>query len=98
MWEGIEYEVGLAPAPRVESAGGIGDERSGSIRAPMPGKILRVAVAPGDRVEARSLLVVLEAMKMEHRIEAPGTGTVASVHAREGATVAGGATLVEIEA
>ena len=98
LWEGIEYNVGLAPAPQVESAGGIGDERSGSIRAPMPGKILRVAVAPGDRVEARSLLVVLEAMKMEHRIEAPGAGTVGTVHAREGATVAGGAALVEIEA
>ncbi len=98
LWEGIEYEVALAPAPQVESAGGIGDERSGSIRAPMPGKILRVAVAPGDRVEARSLLVVLEAMKMEHRIEAPGVGKVAAVHAREGATVAGGTTLVEIEA
>ncbi|MDH2908847.1 MAG: acetyl-CoA carboxylase biotin carboxylase subunit [Candidatus Eremiobacteraeota bacterium] len=97
LWEGIEYEVGLAPAPEVESAGGIGDERSGAIRAPMPGKILRVAVAPGDRVEARTLLVVLEAMKMEHRIEAPGGGTIAAVHAREGATVAGGATLVEIE-
>ena len=98
LWDGIEYDVGLAPPPEVESAGGIGSERSGAIRAPMPGKILRVAIAPGDHVEARTLLVVLEAMKMEHRIEAPGAGIVAAVHAREGSTVAGGATLVEIEA
>jgi 3-methylcrotonyl-CoA carboxylase alpha subunit len=70
----------------------------GSITSPMPGKVVAVAVAVGDAVSERDLLVVLEAMKMEHRIEATHDGTVRSVNVAPGAVVQGGATLVEIEA
>ena len=55
------------------------DLRAGGPTAPVPGRIVSVAVAPGDRVEAGDALVVLEAMKVEHRITAPEGGTVSEV-------------------
>ena len=71
---------------------------SGDVTAPMPGKIVSVAVTPGATVEQHALLLVLEAMKMEHRIEAPVAGTVREVRVAPGELVAGGATLVTIGA
>jgi biotin carboxyl carrier protein len=66
--------------------------------APMPGTVIRVDVAVGDRVEARRPLLVLEAMKMETPLTAPYDATVKAVHVEEGDRVAGGALLVELEA
>ena len=63
----------------------------------MPGTVIRVAVAAGDRVEPRQTLVVLEAMKMETPIASPYEAVVREVHVREGDRVAGGAVLVELE-
>ena len=57
------------------------------LRAPMPGLVVRVAVAPGDRVEAGDGLVVMEAMKMENELRAEQAGIVAEVHVDEGSTV-----------
>jgi 3-methylcrotonyl-CoA carboxylase alpha subunit len=71
---------------------------SGDVTAPMPGKIISVAVEPGAAVEQRALLVVLEAMKMEHRIEAPLAGTVTDVRVKPGELVTSGATLLTIGA
>jgi acetyl/propionyl-CoA carboxylase alpha subunit len=68
-----------------------------SVSAPMPGTVIRVAVAAGDEVRARQPLVVLEAMKMEIPVHSPFDGTVKAVHAVEGDQVAGGALLVELE-
>jgi pyruvate carboxylase len=62
----------------------------------MPGIVLRVLVAPGDPVEPRQPLVVLEAMKMETPLLAPFAATVSAVHVREGDRVAGGQLLVEL--
>jgi 3-methylcrotonyl-CoA carboxylase alpha subunit len=62
----------------------------------MPGKIVSVAVKAGDKVAERDLLIVLEAMKMEHRIEAARGGTVTAVAVAPGALVTGGATLLDI--
>jgi propionyl-CoA carboxylase alpha chain len=64
----------------------------------MPGGVVRVAVAPGDRVEAGQVLVVLEAMKMEHAVAAGGPGTVAEVAVAEGDQVETGRVLVVVEA
>jgi biotin carboxyl carrier protein len=64
----------------------------------MPGKIVSVNVRTGETVAARTLLVVLEAMKMEHRIEAPLAGTINDVRVAQGDLVTGGATLVVIGA
>jgi 3-methylcrotonyl-CoA carboxylase alpha subunit len=69
---------------------------SGEVTAPMPGKIVSVNVEPGAAVEQRALLVVLEAMKMEHRIEAPVAGTVNDVRVMPGELVKSGAVLVTI--
>jgi 3-methylcrotonyl-CoA carboxylase alpha subunit len=71
---------------------------SGTVTSPMPGKIVTVNVHAGESVAARALLVVLEAMKMEHRIEAPLAGTVTSVRVATGDVVPAGATLVTIGA
>jgi 3-methylcrotonyl-CoA carboxylase alpha subunit len=68
-----------------------------AITAPMPGRIARIAATAGDVVQERDLLVILEAMKMEHRIEAPRPGRVKAVHVSEGLLVKSGTTLVEIE-
>jgi acetyl/propionyl-CoA carboxylase alpha subunit len=88
-----------APAPDVDSAAhehaGAGGESR--VTAPMPGTVLKVGVAAGDRVEARDPLLVLEAMKMETPLHAPFDATVRSVHVEEGDRVAGGALLVELE-
>jgi len=65
--------------------------------APMPGKVVRVLVKPGDVVAARQAIVVVEAMKMENELRASRDGTVAEVHAHEGISVDAGALLVVIQ-
>ncbi len=73
------------------------DSEHSAVTAPMPGTVLRVFVADGDRVEPRQPLVVLEAMKMETPLVSPYAGTVLKVHVAEGDRVAGGTVLVELE-
>jgi biotin carboxyl carrier protein len=63
----------------------------------MPGKVIRVEVATGDEVRAGQVLVVLEAMKMEHTLRAPYGGTVGEVDCRAGDQVEAGAVLVVVE-
>ena len=62
----------------------------------MPGKIVRVNVGEGDAVEDGDELVVLEAMKMEHRVLAPQAGRVTEVRVAAGDTVEAGVVLVVI--
>jgi biotin carboxyl carrier protein len=76
------------------AGGGDGPQR---VTAPMPGKIVRVLVNAGDAVKARQALVVVEAMKMENELRAARDGTIAEVHAREGASVDAGALLIVIQ-
>lgn len=68
-----------------------------TLTAPMPATVLKVLVAPGDRVVSQQTLVLLEAMKMELPLRAPADGTVRLVHCRDGELVQPGATLVELE-
>jgi len=70
---------------------------AGTIRAPMPGLVVRVEVEPGQRVDAGAGLVVVEAMKMENELRAPGAGVVAAVHVAPGQVVERGAALVTLE-
>jgi propionyl-CoA carboxylase alpha chain len=72
-------------------------ESRGGLKAPMPGKVMSVMVAAGDVVERGQLLLVLEAMKMEHRIDAPWAGTIKTLNVAEGEQVANGAVLVVME-
>jgi acetyl/propionyl-CoA carboxylase alpha subunit len=69
----------------------------GELTSPMPGKILKVFVGPGDRVKAGDTLMILEAMKMEHKIQSPIAGTVQKILFREGERVAQDIELVKIE-
>jgi 3-methylcrotonyl-CoA carboxylase alpha subunit len=86
----------IAPPPSADAEHSAHAAASGEVTAPMPGKIVSVAVEPGAAVEQRALLVVLEAMKMEHRIEAPVAGTVKDVRVKAGDLVKSGATLMTI--
>ena len=83
---------------RVDEAhvGGAGAAGSGSVVAPMPGKVVTVLVAPGDTVTAGQPLVVVEAMKMETTLAAELDGTVQTVATEAGAMVDAGAILVVI--
>jgi 3-methylcrotonyl-CoA carboxylase alpha subunit len=62
----------------------------------MPGTVIRVLVEPGEAVQARQPLVVLEAMKMETPLVSPYDATVSAVHVAEGDRVAGGMVLIEL--
>ncbi|MWA04630.1 biotin/lipoyl-binding protein [Actinomadura sp. LD22] len=68
----------------------------GSLLAPMPGTVVRVETGPGAAVAEGQTLVVLEAMKMEHRIAAPAAGTVAELNVEAGRQVESGAVLAVI--
>ena len=70
----------------------------GGLKAPMPGRVLSIAATEGQAVERGQLLLVLEAMKMEHRITAPADGIVKAIRVAQGEQVANGATLVMLEA
>jgi propionyl-CoA carboxylase alpha chain len=70
---------------------------AGSLVAPMPGTVVRVAVAPGEAVAAGAPLLWLAAMKMEHQLVAPEAGVVSAVHAEPGRQVEPGAVLVTLE-
>jgi len=72
------------------------DEPAGSLHAPLPGSVRRVSISPGDVVAEGEVLMVLEAMKMEHAIRAPLDGVVASVLVADGDQVQGGAILVVV--
>ena len=94
---GASARLDFEPPPTLgEAAIASAGAHAGTVTSPMPGKIVKVAVKPGDSVVERDLLVVLEAMKMEHRIEATQSGVVKSVAVAPGALVTSGATLVEI--
>ena len=67
------------------------------ILAPMPGKVVRVPVRPGDQVEARQPVVVIEAMKMENALSAGRAGIVREVLVQEGMSVEAGRPLVVLE-
>jgi len=81
----------LAAAEREEETGGV-------IAAPMPGRIIRRLVSAGDRVARGAPLLVLEAMKMEHTLTAPGAGRISALRCEEGEQVEDGAILLDFEA
>ncbi len=65
--------------------------------ARLPGLVVQVAVTAGDAVEAGQVLLVIEAMKMEHAITAPRAGTVRAIDCAVGERVEEGRVLVEME-
>lgn len=67
------------------------------VRSQMPGKVIRLLVAQGARVQAGQGLIVVEAMKMQNEMKSPKDGVVSKIHAAEGATVAAGESLMVVE-
>jgi biotin carboxyl carrier protein len=96
---GRNYEVALIDPKRLRSAQSTSGEHTGAaeIVSPMPGKIVRILVKPGDKVEAGAGVIVVEAMKMQNEMKAPRAGTVVSIEPAEGATVNAGDVLAVIE-
>jgi glutaconyl-CoA decarboxylase len=68
-----------------------------TVRAPMPGQIIKVKVSEGDQVKRGDLLCVLEAMKMNNQIRAPHDGTIAQVVVSESTQVNYGDPLIVFE-
>ena len=97
----VAYVRGTAIAGNVGARRGRGGIASAHgvqrILAPMPGKVLRVLVSPGDEVRARQPLVVIEAMKMENELSSPRDGRVTDVAVAPGVSVEAGRLLVVVE-
>ncbi|MBA1228764.1 acetyl/propionyl/methylcrotonyl-CoA carboxylase subunit alpha [Pseudomonas viridiflava] len=93
-WHGELYTITQPdPVTQVESSQHV----HGGLVAPMNGSIVRVLVESGQQVETGTLLVVLEAMKMEHSVRAASAGVVTALHCREGDMVSEGAVLVTLD-
>jgi biotin carboxyl carrier protein len=94
-----EYGVTLTDPKHLRGAGAVGGEQGGraQIKAPMPGKVVRVLVEVGQAVEAGQPAVVVEAMKMQNELKSPKSGTVVELRAEPGSTVNAGDVLVIIE-
>ena len=91
------YEIIVEEQTRhiIRTRGGAGaGAGSRTLTAPLPGKISRVAVRPGDAVNAGDILLVIEAMKMENEFRAGAAGTVAEVRVSVGAAVNAGDVLI----
>lgn len=88
-----DVEVRIRPMFSVEDT----THLKGNLSAPMPGKVVSLNVANGIRVKSGQLLLVLEAMKMEHRIVAPYDGAISAVHVSVGDLVEKDVLLVEME-
>ena len=80
----------------VLEAGTSSADDEGGLNAPMPGKILEVHVSEGQSVKSGDVLMVMEAMKMEHKIVASNDGIVESIHFKEGDQVPQGAELLSL--
>ncbi len=93
------YEFGLVdPRRALLGASGAGGASGGVLASPMPGKVVKVLVAQGEAVQEGQTLVVMEAMKMQNELKSKLTGTVATIHVQEGATVETGSPLITVVA
>jgi biotin carboxyl carrier protein len=92
----VQMRIGGA-GRRGRDAGGAAGAGPQKVVAPMPGKVVRVLVKPGDEVKAKQGLVVVEAMKMENELKAARAGRVRDVLVTEGRSVDAGAVLVIVE-
>src|SRR5690606_10345544 len=77
--------------------GGPAGSGANELRAPMPGRVVKLLVAVGATVSVGDPCVVIEAMKMENELRAPREGTIAAVHVSEGVSVESQALLVTFE-
>jgi 3-methylcrotonyl-CoA carboxylase alpha subunit len=81
----------------IDEQGASGSGEDDGMTAPMPGKILEILCNVGDQVESGQTLIVMEAMKMEHRIAANSPGSISEIHYDVGDQVDAGAILIDID-
>jgi len=101
----VHLASGIAAVRRLSGAGRFGGRGAQAAQAvgtqqvvaPMPGRVVRVLVKPGDQVKARQGLVVVEAMKMENELRSPKDGRIKDVPVTEGMPVEAGRLLVVVE-
>lgn len=88
-----ELEVSSERAARRRRAAGAHE----ALSAPMPATVVKILAEPGQQVKKGDTLMLLEAMKMELPVRAPGDGTIAAIKCREGELVQPGSALLEFE-
>lgn len=95
---GRAFDVEVADPRELQDSGpGAAAHGRAEIVSPMPGKVIRLLVEPGQEVEAGQGILVVEAMKMQNELGAPRKGTVTSIRTQPGAAVAGGEVLAVVE-
>jgi biotin carboxyl carrier protein len=98
---GRSVAFAVAPPPDVDRAASAAAAAHGTgpieLIAPMPGQVLSIVAASGTRVVTGDTVVILEAMKMEHAVTAPGEGVVSDVAVRQGDQVTRGQRLAVVE-
>ncbi len=95
--ERIPYSVNDPRSLKTRRAHAAGEDGPRSIKASMPGRVVRVLVKPGDAVEAHEGIVVIEAMKMQNELKSPKQGKIAEIRVKPGDTVAAGDVLAIVE-
>lgn len=93
--DGEDYEI--KRISEAEEEFGEAEEDLGSLSSPMPGRIVKLLVKPGDRVKKGQDLIIVEAMKMENKIASPIDGVVKKVFFPEGDQIEANVPLIEIE-
>lgn len=95
---GVAFEVAIRDPKRLGHQSGAGEDLDGpaSVRAPMPGKLVRLVVAEGESVKEGQGVAVVEAMKMQNELKAPKSGTVERLCVVEGQAVNAGEILLTI--
>ena len=88
--------VAAAPAAAAPAAPAAGLAAGEVVKSPMPGNVLKINVAPGQKVGEGDVLIILEAMKMENEVVSTKAGTVAQIVVAQGAVVETGSPLVVI--
>ena len=94
-----QFQVTLTDPRRLSHAAASGTLAAGraAVVAPMPGRVVRVLIEVGSKVEAGAGLIVVEAMKMQNELKSPKAGVVTAINAENGAAVNAGDVLVVIE-
>ena len=88
--QGEKFEITVpdsGPAPKKRRSSGGKSKKSGKVSANIPGKVVTVEVEIGQVVEEGQVVMILEAMKMQNEIRAPGGGTVTEIHCEEGQSI-----------
>lgn len=97
LTQNIKSAAAPVAAPKSNLAQPAGQAKGESIKSPMPGNILSVAVKSGSQVKKGQVLMILEAMKMENEIIAPRDAVIASVTVQSGMTVETGSVLCVLQ-